>query len=289
MQLINPKYTYFLAAFFVAFLAGVVSAQGTVTGRWNAAYKDLRPNKIHFAFERDDQKEKNQMGNSVELKRLSGISLEQIKSDSGPVSFSISSEAGDISMNGSFSNLKGTGTFVFTPNSAFLARSANLGLKDPDGKELFASAVLDVKLGLVGELRNSNIAISDIEDLFKATIFDINGAYVDEMSAAGFAELELEDLVKTRIFKIDAGFVRDVKSMGFEDSSIEDLVKFRIFKVTPEFLESIRGEGYSDLTTEQVVKMRIFKIDSAFIQAQRANGKVNLSVEELVRIKIHGR
>ncbi|MDH3494778.1 MAG: hypothetical protein OEM82_14585 [Acidobacteriota bacterium] len=271
------------------FVSGSVFAQKQMTGTWKAKYKEKQAEKIHISFYTDSEEGDHQHGSSFKFERLQGLTPGQVTGPNSAVSFTITSEAGNIDLRGSFDNSRGKGTFVFTPDRNFAAAIQSMGFKNVSEKDLFASAVLDVKLSTVSELRGSGIAINDYDDVFKATIFKIDSAYISEMAAAGFDNLDMEDLVKGRIFKIDGEYARQVISMGFGKQSLEELVKFRIFKVTPEFLSEMRAEGFTDLSPEQVVQFRIFKIDAKFIREMRANGYPNATVEELVQLRIRGR
>jgi hypothetical protein len=202
-------------------------------------------------------------------------------------------EAGRIDCEGSFQNGKGSGTFVFTGNQAFISAmksrgfdfERNEGNRDEDPEErLFAATTLNVTTALADDLLSSGFANLKTEDLFKAAIFKVDSNFMREMKASGFG-LGMEDLVKARIFKIDPAFVAKVHQMGFENEPFESLVKMQIFKVTPEFITELRNEGLANLSVEEVVKLRIFKVDKEFIRQARADG-VPIEVERLVQRRI---
>jgi hypothetical protein len=224
---------------------------------------------------------------------VQGLSASQTQN--GKVSFQISREAGTIQFDGEFAGGKGSGTFLFTPNGAFIdaMRSRGFDFAKPSDKSendslndrLFSAAALNVTTALADDLLSANFGKLDVDDLFKAAIFNIDGKFMSEMKATGFPDLGMEELVKARIFKIDSDYVRQVRDMGFEKQDFEGLVKFRIFKVTPEFLADLKNEGFSNLTPEEVVKFRIFNIDTDFIRKAKAEDP-NVTVEDLVQMKI---
>ncbi|NNE66575.1 MAG: hypothetical protein HKN33_08405 [Pyrinomonadaceae bacterium] len=273
---------------FIAALAVTTFGQKQVTGSWKAKYKEKQGDKIHISFYADDSDDDHRMGSSVKFERLQGLTKDQALAG-GPVAFTLSAEAGNIDMNGTFENQRGKGTFVFTPDPSFASAVEGMGFERISSRKLFSSAVLDVKLSLVSELRNSGLRVSDYDDVFKATIFKVDAEYINEMSRAGFENLDMEGLIQGRIFKIDADYASKVIAMGFGSQSLDELVKFRIFKVTPEFLSEMKSEGYTNLTVEQVVQLRIFKITPEFIQEMRTKGHSNPTVEELVQLRIRGK
>ena len=274
-----------------------VLAQSTTTGTWDASLDKDNNSKVNLNFERRSQRGgHSQMGQSYDLAELQGLSREQASSG-GPVKFSLVREAGRIDCEGTFQNGKGSGTFTFTPNPAFVSAMKSRGFDfeadskrrdgdDEGGREdrLFAATTLNVTTALADDLTGA-FGKLDINDLFKAAIFKVDSQFAREMKASGFENLGMEELVKARIFKIDAAFVKHVSEMGFQKEPFESLVKMQIFKVTPEFIAEVRGEGLTNLQVEELVKLRIFKIDGQFIREAKADG-VPLEVERLVQRRI---
>ena len=269
-----------------------VEAQSQLNGTWTASVN--KDDKINLSFERrSDKGGRNQMGQTFEFGDLQGLSREQAV-NGGPVSFSLVREAGRIDCEGSFQDGKGSGTFRFTGNLAFVSAMKSRGFDFDSGmndddrhgeNRLFAATTLNVTTALADDLISAGFGKLRTEDLFKASIFKIDSKFMREMKASGFENLGMEELVKARIFKIDADFVRRVSEMGFQKEPFESLVKMQIFKVTPEFITEVRNEGLTDLQVEDVVKLRIFKIDAQFIREAKADG-VPMEVEELVRRRI---
>jgi hypothetical protein len=275
-------------------IAGVNAvAQTQLTGEWTATVsKD--DSKIHLSLNRNSEKGgRNQMGQNYEFSELQGLTREQAL-NGGAVNFSLVREAGRIDMEGSFQNGKGSGTFRFTGNAAFVSAMKGRGFdfeqysNDAERQSedrLFAATALNVTTALADDLASVGLGKLNVEDLFKAAIFKVNSNFAREMKASGLQNLSMEDLVKARIFKIDAEFVKQVSQMGFDREPFESLVKMQIFKVTPEFITEMRNEGLNNLQVEDLVKLRIFKIDSDFIREAKADG-VPMEVERLVQRRI---
>jgi hypothetical protein len=276
--------------------ATITRAQRTFGGDWKATVKN-EDNKINLNLERRSERgNRNQMGQTYDFNELQGLSRDQA-TNGGAVRFSLVREAGRIDCEGSFQNGKGSGTFQFTGNQAFVAAMKTRGFdfeknsswSDDEGDRsedrLFAATALNVTTALADDLTSSGFGNLNVDDLFKAAIFKVDSKFMREMKASGFPNLTMEDLVKARIFKIDAEFVTKVTQMGFDKEPFESLVKMQIFKVTPEFVAEIRNEGLTNISVEDVVKLRIFKIDADYIRRAKADG-VPLEVERLVQRKI---
>lgn len=269
-----------------------VEAQIQLTGTWTASV-EKENNKINLSFERHSEKSgRHQTGQTFDFSDLQGLTREQAMNGGG-VSFSLVREAGRIDCEGSFQNGKGSGTFRFTSNAAFVSAMKGRGFdfeedsnNENDGRDrLFAAAILNVTTALADDLTSAGLGKLETEDLFKAAIFKIDSKFMREMKASGYENLGMEELVKARIFKIDPEFVRQVSQMGFSKEPFESLVKMQIFKVTPEFVTEMRNEGLANLQIEDAVKLRIFKIDADFIRQAKSEG-VPLEVERLVQRKI---
>ena len=280
----------------LVWIAGInAGAQTSTTGDWTANVSSKENSKINLNFERRDKGHKNQTGQTYEFSELQGLTREQAL-NGGTVSFSLVREAGRIDCEGTFQNGKGSGTFRFTGNAAFVSAMKSRGFDfEPRGDQdddhwdnkLFSATVLNVTTALADDL-TATFGKLHTDDLFKAAIFKVNSAFAREMKASGFDDLGMEELVKARIFKINAEFVRQVSQMGFNKEPFESLVKMQIFKVTPEFITEVRNEGLTNLVVEDIVKMRIFKIDADFIRKAEAEG-VPLEVESLVQRRIFAR
>ena len=289
----TPAASLFGIAFIIIVIGSyVIVAQTSITGDWRAEARGEDDGKVQLNFERSTSHgHQNQSGFPMALEDLQGLTRDQLQN--GRVNFRIVREAGTIECEGSFMDGRGSGTFRFIADPAFVERLRSRGFdlekRSKDGHELedtlFTAAVVNVTTPLADDIRSAGLGPLDVDDLFKAAIFHIDSRFMAEMKATGFPDLSMEDLVKARIFKIDADYVRQVRSMGFADQDLEGLVKFRIFKVTPEFLADVRAAGLTDLGREDVVRLRIFNIGPNFIRAQKAKDP-NVTVEDLVRTKI---
>jgi hypothetical protein len=276
----------------LVWIAGTsAAAQNPMTGTWTASISSKDNSKLQLNLERrNDKGSRHQSGQSYEFSDLQGLSREQAQ-NGGAVSFSLVREAGRVDCEGSFQNGKGSGTFRFTPNAAFISAMRSRGFDlQPDSDDdfedrLLSATTLNITTALADDLSSAGLGKIDIHDLFKAAIFKIDSQFAREMKASGFNNLGMEELVKARIFKIDAKFVREVSQMGFNNEPFESLVKMQIFKVTPEFIAELRTEGLNDLKVEDIVKLRIFKIDVDYIRKAKAEGEPT-DVESLVQRKI---
>lgn len=295
----SNKYRKLFSLFtaFIVIVIGkyVIVAQTELRGEWKASVNaEKTEKKLNLSlWRKSDKGDRNQMGSSYDVSEFEGLSESQFANSN--VRFSLTHEAGRIDFDGSFSNNKGTGTFVYKPDQQFFSalKSRGFDFEKPSkhGREnqsenrMFAAMALNVKLATADDLLSANFSNLDIDDLFSATIFKIDSAFMREMKASGFPNLGMDELVKARIFKIDAEFLRELNANGFGNEDFEDVVKMRIFKITPEFINGVRAEGFAKLEIEDLVQMKIFNIDAEFIRKARAEG-VPMDVDKLVQKRI---
>jgi len=281
----------------LVWISGInAGAQTSTSGTWTANLSTEDNSKINLNFSRSSKKgHKNQTGQEYQFSDLQGLTREQALNGGG-VSFSLVREAGRIDCEGWFQNGKGSGTFKFTGNAAFVSAMKSRGFNfepssdtDDDTEhwehKLFVATTLNITTALADDLSSAGLGKLQTEDLIKAAIFKVNTSFIREMKASGFDNLGMEDLVKARIFKVDANFVRQVSQMGFDKEPFESLVKMQIFKVTPEFIAEVRNEGLNNLAVEDIVKLRIFKIDAEFIRKAKSEG-VPADVESMVQRRL---
>src|SRR5690242_12513385 len=152
-----------------------VEAQTSLTGTWTASV-EKENNKINLSFERKSEKSgRHQTGQTFDFADLQGLSREQAV-NGGPVNFSLVREAGRVDCEGSFENGKGSGTFRFTGNAAFISGMKSRGFDfeedsntENDGRDrLFAATVLNVTTALADDLSSAGVGKLQTEDLFKA-------------------------------------------------------------------------------------------------------------------------
>lgn len=290
-----------LSAFmFIVIVVGnvVIVAQTPITGTWTANTRSSdkedkaeNENKIHLSFERQTARGRNQNGSSYTFTELQGLTRSQ--TENGKVHFGLVREAGTIECEGTFTNGKGSGTFVFTPNQSYVDGMKARGFDfeksskngDDDDSRLLSAALINVTIALADDLKSSGFTLN-VDDLFKAAIFKVDSRFMAEMKATGYPNLSMEDLVKARIFKIDADFVKKINDMGFGTTDFEQLVKYSIFKVTPEFLTELKAAGFANLSAEEVVKFRIFNVTPQLLTDLKNEGFANLSAEEVVKFRI---
>src|SRR5918993_3488111 len=144
----------------LVWIAGTsVRAQSELTGDWTAT---VSKDKLNLNLNRrSDKGGRSQMGETYDFSEFQGLSREQV-TNGGPVNFSLVREAGRIDLQGSFQNGKGSGTFRFTANAAFVSAMKSRGFDfeqyddNQHGEDrLFAATALNVTTALADDLNSA--------------------------------------------------------------------------------------------------------------------------------------
>src|SRR6266542_4526262 len=174
-------------AFIAVITKSNVTAQAVSSGYWTASLVQEKSDKVNLNLERHTQKGgKSQMGQTYDFADLQGLTREQAQSG-GPVKFSLVRQAGRIDCEGNFQNGKGSGTFRFTGNEAFVSAMKIRGFDFEENS-------------------NANDERHSENRLFAATTLNVTTTLADDLLSAGFGKLHVDDLFKAAIFKIDSKF-----------------------------------------------------------------------------------
>ncbi|HLP71547.1 MAG TPA: hypothetical protein VK155_01515, partial [Bacteroidales bacterium] len=110
-----------IALLFLFSVAASAYAQGTIRGRW-----ELSPGEkgleFYFSSRDDDGNGHMSMTETISKQELKGYT------NGADVKFSLVREAGNIEMTGNTQNDKGEGTFVFTPDQAYVKAMSAEGI-----------------------------------------------------------------------------------------------------------------------------------------------------------------
>lgn len=187
------------------------SVSGTWTTRlWTSERAGVEMVQLQMDIDRSGRGRWN-MGTSVALAALRGLSREQAAGSASDVRFEMVREAGTVAFTGNIRDGRGSGTFSFTASPEYAQRMAALGFSDLDSPELFSCAIHDVTTAYVGELRD-----------------------------LGYRDLDEDELMSFAIHGVQPQFIRDLNALGYEDIDADELVTMRIHGITPEWVRGIR-------------------------------------------------
>lgn len=209
---------------------------------------------------------------------------------SGPATFRLEREAGAIQYEGTWSDGKGRGEFVFTSSETFRSKIEGLGVRGASGldeRELFQFALFNVSSSLVSELRSFGYDNIDAHDLIAVAIHRVTPEFIRELRALGYHDISLDDLTSMRIHGITTQYARD---MVLDDRrpTGEELIALKIHGVQPEFMATLRGSTNRKLSFDDLVSLKIHGVTSRYVRELEELGYEDIAAEDIVSLRIHG-
>ena len=120
-------------------------------------------------------------GFGVRLRDLAGLPPAAVANMANDVQFSWTREAGTFRFMGSFDQGRGSGTYTFTPDQAFVTNMGNAGYRNLSS-----------------------------DDIVRLAMIDVTVAHVRGLAQAGYPNLSLDDVVRTRIHRVTPQFISDL-------------------------------------------------------------------------------
>ncbi len=288
-----------------------------LNGEWTAHLSSKDGSRIQLSFTRRSEKGGyNQMGDSMKLSDLRGLSGEIAAPTRTDVKFQLSREAGTISLEGFFQGGRGAGLWTFSPNPSFASAMQSRGfgsLTEEDmlratfngvtskyadeikgaGYEQLTFAQLmrasnhDITSDYVRDLRNSGFENLTLENVIRASNHDISSGYVKEVAAMGFGSQPLDQVIRLKNHDISPTYLSELKAAGFEILTLEEAIRMKNHDITAEFVNQIKGEGFSNVSSATIIRLKNHDIDRDFIQRAKAQYP-NATLEEMIRFKNNG-
>jgi hypothetical protein len=192
--------------------------------------------------------------------RFTGISASDLSRQGAQLTATLAADAGNFTCSGTVQDGALTGKSVFTPNPAFVARMAQMGITGYDSNKLLAYTFLDVGSEWAQSIKDAGIRGLNADNLIALHIFHADPEYVKSMTALGYAIPNADELISLKVQRVDPAEVREIRALGYQPT-LDELVQMRIFKITPDFIHRMEAHGLKDLTIAKLVQIRIFKLD----------------------------
>lgn len=175
------------------------------SGTWTARFTDSGA--LHLSV-RTSKSGSNgmQWGTTMPVSEASGLSA----TPSGPVEFSLSREAGTLTLRGQFEGRQGAGHFEFEESPAFRKQMAALGYPDWDPEEVFIFFSAQAGPARVTGLRALGYRMTK-DEVMQVALFNVTPELIREYARVGYPNLPLEDVIKMRIHDIDPAWIERVR------------------------------------------------------------------------------
>jgi hypothetical protein len=193
------------------------------------------------------------------MDRFTGIASADLDREGAHLTATLAAEAGTFTCTGSVHDQALNGEALFTPDSAFVDRMAQLGFTGYDSRKLEAYALLDVTSDFARSLQQAHIQGLTTDNLIALHIFHINPEYAQEFVTLGYEQPDADKLIALKVQGVNAEEVRQIRALGYQPD-LDELIQIRIFHITPDFIHRMQDRGFKNLTISKLVQIRIFKL-----------------------------
>ncbi len=177
------------------------------------------------------------------------------------VQFTWTREAGTFRFTGSFDQGRGSGTYTFTPDQAFVSNMANAGYRNLSTDDIVRLAVIDVTMAHVRGLAQAGYPNLPLDDSDPHAHSQGDARVRARPRRRRLQEHRRRGSGRDGHPWRDAGQHQGAAGCrAFAARAVEELIRFRIHKVTPEFIKAMEARGYKNVPAEDLVKMRIHKV-----------------------------
>lgn len=193
------------------------------------------------------------------MSRFTGITPADLDRDDAQLTATLAGEPGTFTCTGTVHNHELVGNSIFTPNTAFVDRMAQLGFSGFDSEKLQAYTFVDVTTDYARSLVQAHIQGINIDNLIALRIFHIDPSYSQAYVSMGYEQPEADKLIALKVQGVNAEEVKQIRALGFQPT-LDELIQIRIFHITPDFIHRMQDRGFKNLTISKLVQIRIFKL-----------------------------
>ena len=206
--------------------------------------------------------------------------------------FAVKREAGTVTFNGSFTNGRGHGTYLFEENASFKSFLAQEGFKDINEElmlHLFFTNINQEYFGYMKANGYTGITMSQLKDLaFQNVNLKVLTGYLDLFKKENYGKVSLEKIIELREHGVGPSFVNSFHEMGYKDISLDKALELRDHGVSPKFIEEMKKAGAKDISLDEAVELRDHGVSAEFIYGLKELGYGDISLEKARKLRDHG-
>lgn len=158
----------------------------------------------------------------------------------GPVSFTVTHEAGTLSCTGNLTRaFEGKGECRFTSDPGFERALGERGLSPDKRSTLLAMLMVDATIDLADGLTREGVRPQDAEDLIAAAALEVRPDYIRDLKSEALVLTDIEDAIACKALGVDGAYVRALAAAGYRKLSAEDVVSMKAMGVTGDYARAM--------------------------------------------------
>jgi hypothetical protein len=250
--------------------------------RWTMKRADSS-DRVHFAIERRRSGSRWMNSSDVPVSRFRKFTVDMLDRG-GDARFEYVQDAGRLVCTGRFSWGRGSGTWTFTPNWAFVSGLRHMGYGDADEEQLLSLFMHDLTLEFAHGVHEAGVQAS-LKELIEMRTHGVKLEFIRDLKANGY-NLPVRDIVQMRIHGVGSELIRDLKAAGY-DLSGQQIVQLRIHGVSPEYVRDLRAFGLHPPAAD-LVQLKIHGVTTAYLKGLKDAGYSGLPVQDILNLRNHG-
>src|SRR5579872_1177699 len=187
-----------------------------------------------------------------------------------PGTFVVKRDPGSVTFNGSFSNNRGHGTYLFVPDAAFTAYLGQEGFKDVSEElmlHLFFTNINKDYLGYMKQNGYDGLTLDQLKDLaFQNVNQKVMSGYLELFKQDGFGKVSVDQIIQLREHGVSPSFISSIHDLGYKNFSLDKAVELRDHGVSPDFISDIKKAGAADVTLDEAIGLRDHGVSVEFVR-----------------------
>ncbi len=217
---------------------------------------------ITNCFSKNDIKSSDDQAENSEIRRLAGT-----------LTF-----VGDVLKN------NGSGTFVFSRDTAFESSLKKLGIDVSDELYYFKLFLGDIQMSYITGIKDLGYE-PNLREIGRLAYHDAGLDYIRQISNAFTASPDLEMISKLAANGVSLSYVKSLTELGYTDLQPEMAKKLSALDVDANYIKSFQNLDFAKLELESIKKAKAHKLTADYIVKERKKGNNFERLHDYIRLK----
>ena len=199
--------------------------------------------------------------------------------------FTVTREAGILSLNGVFDGDEGFGHYTFKENTEFQNYLDKAGITGVTEKRMFGVFFANVTKAYVEEIAQAGYPHMTINNLIGMSSMEVKAPFIQSWKQLGYSDLEPHDLIALKSMNIDGTYLKELQSAGFKDIPLHDLVGAKSMGIDAAYIQTWKQAGFTDFPIREIISAKSVGIDPSYVQSWKQAGFADISIRDLISAK----
>jgi len=248
-------------------------------GTWDAVIKD---GEINIQFYGNDWTD----GRNFNVADFGTLPMEKVGE------FSLTRDAGKMTLKGVFQDHWGHGTYHFDENTAYKSWLEQKGYTGLDQELMFSVFTTDISKAYFDFMKANAYATINNEQFKDLAEQDMNRKamedYFNLFKAEGYGHQSLSKIVELSEHGVSARYIAELHQAGYKGSSLDRALELCDHGVSARYIAEIKKIGYPNLTLEKAEELVDHGVSANYIEELHKMGYTNVTVDRAEELIDHG-